>query len=387
MGTSGSRVTGVGRGVGGDTPQVRPSAAQPGVAQLSTAQPSALISLPDLNADLGLGGVVADGSAERFLNRDGSFNVRRQHIGLQGVNLYGELLTVGWGRFFVLMGVAYLSLNAAFAAVYSVLGPSALSEMPSAGLERFLACFFFSVQTFGTIGFGHIYPRTTAANLVVTVEAFVGLLGVALATGILFARFSRPSHRVLFSQVAVIAPFQGGTALMFRVTNGHRTQLIDLSAEVTFSHFEDLALHPVPGLDSTSAQRPTSAQGQRVRRFYPLALERSRVTFFPTSWTVVHPITSSSPLWKQTLATLAADDAELLVVLRATDDASQGQIHARSSYKASELVWNARFQPIHSKDSAGHLRVDVARLSYVEAVPVMSTVQPRQDEHHISEPV
>ncbi len=375
-------MTGVGRGVGGDTPQVRPSA-----AQSSAAQPSALINLPDLNADLGLGGVVADGSAERFLNRDGSFNVRRQHIGLQGVNLYGELLTVGWGRFFVLMGVAYLSLNAAFAAVYSVLGPSALSEMPSAGLERFLACFFFSVQTFGTIGFGHIYPRTTAANLVVTAEAFVGLLGVALATGILFARFSRPSHRVLFSQVAVIAPFQGGTALMFRVTNGHRTQLIDLSAEVTFSHFEDLALHPVPGLDSTSAQRPTSAQGQRVRRFYPLALERSRVTFFPTSWTVVHPITSSSPLWKQTLATLAADDAELLVVLRATDDASQGQIHARSSYKASELVWNARFQPIHSKDSAGHLRVDVARLSHVEAVPVTPTVQPRQDEHHISEPV
>ena len=124
-----------------------------------------------------------------------------------------------------------------------------------------------------------------------------------------------------------------------------------------------------------------------MRRFYPLALERSRVTFFPTSWTVVHPIISSSPLWKQTLATLAADDAELLVVLRATDDASQGQIHARSSYKASELVWNARFQPIHSKDSAGHLRVDVARLSHVEAVPVTPTVQPRQDEHHISEPV
>ena len=347
----------------------------------SSAQPNAPISLPDLNADLGLGGVVADGSAERFLNRDGSFNVRRQHIGLQGVNLYGELLTVGWSRFFVLMGVAYLGLNAAFAAVYSALGASALSEMPSAGLERFLACFFFSVQTFGTIGFGHVYPRTTAANMVVTAEAFVGLLGVALATGILFARFSRPSHRVLFSQVAVIAPFQDGMALMFRVTNGHRTQLIDLSAEVTLSHFEDLALHPVPGLALSSD--PT----RRVRRFYPLALERSRVTFFPTSWTVVHPITSSSPLWKQTLGTLAADDAELLVVLRATDDASQGQIHARSSYKASEIVWNARFQPIHSKDSAGHLRVDVARLSHVEAVPVIQAVKPEQGEQHISEPV
>ncbi len=374
-------MTGAERRTGSGADQGRSVAVQPGAAQSSAAQPNAPISLPDLNADLGLGGVVADGSAERFLNRDGSFNVRRQHIGLQGVNLYGELLTVGWGRFFVLMGVAYLGLNAVFAAVYSALGSSALSEMPGAGLERFLACFFFSVQTFGTIGFGHVYPRTTAANLVVTAEAFVGLLGVALATGILFARFSRPSHRVLFSQVAVIAPFQGGTALMFRVTNGHRTQLIDLSAEVTLSRFEDLALHPVSG------QNPISAQGQRVRRFYPLTLERSRVTFFPTSWTVVHPVNASSPLWKQTSETLAADDAELLVVLRATDDASQGQIHARSSYKVSEIIWNARFQPIHSKDPAGHLRVDVARLSHVEAVPVTPGEPPRQDEQHIFEPV
>ena len=113
--------------------------------------------------------------------------------------------------------------------------------MPPPGLARLLSCFFFSVQTFGTIGFGHIYPRSVAANGVVTVEAFVGLMGVALATGILFARFSRPGHRVLFSEPAVIAPYQGAQALMFRVMNGHRTQLIDLNAEVTFSHFENVA--------------------------------------------------------------------------------------------------------------------------------------------------
>ena len=325
---------------------------------------------PDLNSDLGLGGAVAEGSAERFLNRDGSFNVRRQHIGLQSVNLYGELLTVSWGRFFLLMGVAYMSLNALFAGLYSALGPGALSEMPSGGIDRFLACFFFSVQTFGTIGFGHVYPKSIAADWVVTAEAFVGLLGVALATGILFARFSRPSHRVLFSEVAVVAPYQGGQALMFRVTNGHRTQLIDLSAEVTFSHYEDAGL------------------AGRVRRFYPLALERSRVTFFPTSWTVVHPIVPGSPLWKQSLDALATDDAEVLVVLRATDDASQQHLHARSSYKAAELVWNARFQPIHSKDSAGHLRVDVARLSNIEPAPVDAKVtESVKDSGTISEPV
>ncbi|MGY2892089.1 ion channel [Deinococcus sp. UYEF24] len=321
------------------------------------------LSLPDLNADLGLGGAVAEGSAERFLNRDGTFNVRRQHIGLQGVNLYGELLTVGWGRFFLLMALAYMVLNAVFAGLYNALGASALSEMPPPGLDRFLACFFFSVQTFGTIGFGHIYPKSMAADWVVTAEAFVGLLGVALATGILFARFSRPSHRVLFSESAVIAPYQGGQALMFRVMNGHRTQLIDLSAEVTFSHFEEVMVEGLPGTDP---------EQRRVRRFYPLSLERSRVTFFPTSWTVVHPIVPGSPLWEQSGDLLEADDAELLVVLRATDDASQQSIHARSSYKASEMVWNARFRPIHSKDNAGHLRVDVARLSHIELVTAVS---------------
>jgi len=353
-----------------------------GRGQTAAAQQVRAVSLPDLNADLGLGGAVADGSGERFLNRDGSFNVHMQHVGIQGINLYGELLTVSWNRFFGMMAVAYLGLNAAFAVMYNALGPSALSEMPTHGLGRFLACFFFSVQTFGTIGFGHVYPNSTAANLVVTFEAFVGLLGVALATGILFARFSRPSHRVLFSESAVVAPYQGGQALMFRVMNGHRTQLIDLSAEVTLSRFEDLAPGSPPG----------GAESRRVRRFYPLALERSRVTFFPTSWTVVHPIVPGSPLWQQDSAGLEADDAELLVVLRATDDASQGSIHARSSYKADEMLWNARFLPIHSKDAAGHLRADVARLSRTETVtplpaPPLRPGRAEGGQETISEPI
>lgn len=319
--------------------------------------PISLPPLPDLNADLGLGGAVAESSAERFLNKDGSFSARRQQRGLQSINLYGELLTVSWGRFFVLLALAYLSINAVFAGCYFLIGPGALSDLPARNLDRFLACFFFSVQTFGTIGFGHVYPKSVAADWVVTVEAFIGLLGVALSTGILFARFSRPSHRVLFSDVAVVAPYHGGQALMFRITNGHRTQLIDLGTEVTFSHYEQLRADAAPG------------QPRRVRRFYPLPLERSRVIFFPTSWTVVHPINHDSPLWEQDSASLMADDAELLVVLRATDDASQQPIHARSSYKADEIIWNARFQPIHSLDAHGHLQVDVARLSETEPLP------------------
>jgi inward rectifier potassium channel len=334
--------------------------------------PVSLPPIPDLNADLGLGGAVAESSAERFLNKDGSFSARRQQHGLHSINLYGELLTVSWGRFFVLLALAYLGLNTAFAACYFLIGPSALSDLPTRSVDRFLACFFFSVQTFGTIGFGHVYPKSLAADWVVTIEAFIGLLGVALSTGILFARFSRPSHRVLFSDMAVVAPYRGGQALMFRVTNGHRTQLIDLGTEVTFSHFED------PSPDSSQG---SPAGPRRIRKFYPLPLERSRVTFFPTSWTVVHPINPESPLWSQSRSSLKADDAEVLVVLRATDDASQGPIHARSSYKADEIVWNARFQPIHSLDAQGHLQVDVARLSELDPLPV-----PLEDPSEVLEP-
>ncbi|ULH15916.1 ion channel [Deinococcus sp. KNUC1210] len=316
-----------------------------GETPLTRAQPAP--AQGNVRADLGLSGAVADASEERFLNRDGSFNVLRQKAGWESINLYGELLTASWSRFFTLMVLAYLALNALFACAYDLLGPSALSEMPAHGFARFMACFFFSVQTFGTIGFGHVYPNNMAANLVVTFEAFVGLLGVALATGILFARFSRPVHRVLFSDFAVFAPYRGGQALMFRVMNGHRTHLFDLNTEVVMSHYED-------------------AGGRRVRQFHPLQLERESVTFFPTSWTIVHPITESSPFWGQTEDTLRADDLEVLVVLRALDDASHQQIHARCSYKATEMVWNARFRGIHSRDQHGHLRVDVSRLSDIE---------------------
>ena len=314
------------------------------------------------NVDLGLSGAVADVGEERFLNRDGSFNVLRQRAGWESINIYGELLTVSWPRFFTLMALVYLGLNAAFALVFDALGFQALNDMPAHGLARFLACFFFSVQTFGTIGFGHVYPVSVAANVVVTAEAFVGLLTVALATGILFARFSRPVHRVLFSSVAVVAPYQGGTALMFRVMNGHRTHLIDLSSEVVLSHFQN-------------------SDGRRVKKFYPLKLERDSVTFFPTSWTIVHAITPDSPLWGQTLPSLSADDAEVLVVLRALDDASHQQIHARSSYKPWEMVWDARFRGIHSRDRQGHLRVDVSRLSDIERL------EPAAPVNAVSEPV
>lgn len=292
--------------------------------------------------DLGLSGVFE--AESRFLKRDGSFNARRVGLGLAAYNPYTVLLLLSWPQFFAAALALYLLLNGLFAALYFVLGPGALSDSPSRE-SRLLADFFFSVQTFGTIGFGHVYPVTRAANVVVTLEAFVGLMAVALVTGMLFARFSRPSQRILFSQHAVIAPYRGGHALMFRVMNGQRGELSDVSVEVV----------------ATIRSGGEAAQpGRSRRRFQALALERRRVTLFPLTWTVVHPIDADSPLRGLDQRALLRQDAEVIAIVRATDETTRQSVQARTSYHARELRWGEKFSPMDVHDRAG-LAVD-ARL-------------------------
>ena len=158
---------------------------------------------------------------------------------------------------------------------------------PRCWAERFSQAFFFSIQTFATIGYGQIAPNGMAANGVVTVEALVGLMYQALATGLLFARFTRPTAALLFSSRAVIGPYSDGQGLMFRIVNQRRTEIIELQAQVLFS-----AMEP-------------DDRGGTVRRYWPLSLERNKVTFFPLSWTIVHPIDSASPLAGRTPEDLA----------------------------------------------------------------------------------
>jgi inward rectifier potassium channel len=310
--------------------------------------------------DLGLGRVVSEESGERYLNKDGSFNVERRGLGWQAISVYGALLTVPWWLFFVSMGGVYLALNACFGLAYFSMGAGALSELPSGGVARYLGCFFFSVQTFGTIGYGHVYPVSLAAELTVTLEAFVSLLGVALATGVLFARFSKPQSRILFSHWAVVAPFEGGQALMFRLVNGRRSQLMNARIEVVHTQF-------------TAPPNGAPAGGRRKRSFTPLELERAQVTLFPLAWTIVHPITEDSPYWNATPESLNAHDAEILVLFSALDEAVQQTIHARSSYKAHELRWHQKFGDLFRRTPAGELYVDISHLNDTEAAPLPVT--------------
>ena len=183
--------------------------------------------------DLGFGSVVSRQSRQRLLNRDGSFNVVRAGLGiLETLAPYHQLLTISWAGFLGLVGLLYLVLNLVFAVAYVACGANALMG-PGAEMlgGRFSQAFFFSIQTFATIGYGQIGPNGFAANLVVTVEALVGLMYQALATGLLFARFARPTASVLFSRSAIVGPYHDGQALMFRIVNRRRNEIIagDLS--------------------------------------------------------------------------------------------------------------------------------------------------------------
>ncbi len=296
--------------------------------------------------DLGFGAVVARESRQRLLNRDGSFNVARRGLRLgSSLSLYHLLLTTSWTRFMGLVVGSYLLVNGAFALAYVLCGPGALAGPGQAGFAR---AFFFSVETFSTIGYGIVGPVGLAANLVVTVEALVGLLWLALATGLLFARFSRPTAKVLFSRTAVVAPYRGITAFEFRIANARSSQLIELKATVIFARFEDV-------------------RGRSVRRFYPLALERASVTFFPLAWTIVHPIDEASPLKGFTRDDLKSCDGEFLVLLTGVEETFAQHVHARSSYKWDEIVWGAKFSDIlHHPRGDEAMTIDVGRLHAIE---------------------
>jgi len=300
--------------------------------------------------DLGFGAVVGRESQQRLLNRDGSFNVERVGLGfLESFAPYHHLLTTSWRGFFAIVGATYLVLNFVFALAYVACGPDALNGPGATMLGgRFAQAFFFSVQTFATIGYGQIGPNGFPANFVVTIEALVGLLYQALATGLLFARFTRPTASLLFSTHAVVAPYQGGTALMFRIINRRRNEIIELGAQVMFSAME------------------ADGRGGTVRRYMLLPLERSKVTFFPLAWTIVHPINEASPFATRTPEDLVRSEAEILVLLTGVDQALEQTVHCRSSYRADEIVWNARFQSMFRKTDGSRLAVDVARLHDIE---------------------
>ena len=259
-------------------------------------------------------------------------------------DLYHFLLTSSWPRLLALLAAVYGTANAVFAVGY-LLEPDALEN---ARPGSFADAFFFSVQTMATIGYGRMVPRTLLANVLVTLETLTGLLGLAMVTGLVFAKFSRPTARVVFSQRAVVTPHDGVPSLMFRMANARGNRIVEARVRAVLARDE------------------TTAEGETMRRFHDLALVRDRNPLFALTWTAIHPITATSPLFGATPEGLAAMGAEVVASLVGIDETVSQTIHARHTYAAADLAWGARLRDILRRLPDGRRQVDYARFHDVE---------------------
>ena len=288
-----------------------------------------------------------DGRVRRIVNRDGSFNVRRTGRRLQDIHLYQFFIRLTWPVFFAVVLAGFFSITVVFTALYLAAGISGLQGIPpGTPFETFLQVFFFSVQTVTTVGYGSIAPRGIGVNAVASIESMLGVLGFAFSAGLLYGRFSRPNARILFSSQAIIAPYEGGTSLQFRVANQRANALVDIEATVVLMTVEGI--------------------GAEARRVYTkLELERAAIFFLPLTWTVVHPIAAGSPLLGKTAEILAGEAAEIMVLLRCFDDTFSQVVHARTSYRFDEIRWGYRFMPAFHNDESGALILDLAKMDDV----------------------
>jgi inward rectifier potassium channel len=271
--------------------------------------------------DLGYGSGLQ--SKKRFINKNGSLNVERP--GFSNWTLYHQLTEASWIGFFMYVIFYYVLVNSIFAIVYLLIGVESFGGVDSGKLvENFSQTFFFSVQTFTTVGYG-------------------------IATGLLFSRFSRPVAQILYSKNAVIAPFQNGKAFMIRVANTRDNKIMNLEAKISATWHEEV-------------------NGEEIRKYALLKLERDRVFLFPLSWTIVHPLNEESPFYTKGEEELEKMNVEFLVMLEGYDESYNQMIYSNTSYTCEEIIWNAKFKIMfHSNNEKGTI-LELDKINNIELI-------------------
>jgi inward rectifier potassium channel len=281
----------------------------------------------------------------RLLQRNGRFNVVRRGVPERRMqDLYARLLSAPWPWLITVLVAFYVGVNALFALAYLAVGDSIENARPGS----FADAFFFSVQTMATIGYGKLVPVGMVANVLVTAETLFGLGGLAVATGLLFAKFSRPFARVVFSRTAVVATRDGVPRLMFRVANERESMIVEAQMRVVL------------------VRQEVTREGETMRRFHDLELERARTAIFPLSWTVSHPLDAKSPLFGLSSEILASHEVEIICSLTGTEELFASTIHSRYSYSAADIQFGYRFVDILSVEADGRRAVNYSRFHEIE---------------------
>ncbi len=307
--------------------------------------------------EIGFGSKVVDAN-QRLMNKDGSSNVKRTGLRFyESTNLYHELITMPWLKFFFLVFFSYIAVNFLFAFVYFIVDPDHIGGMIyTNSTEKFKEIFFFSAQSLTTVGYGRLNPTSTFNSALAAIESLTGLLGFALATGLLYGRFSRPVARILFSKNALIAPYKGFTAFMIRIANKNKSELLDPEATIVMSYISE-------------------ENGNKLRKFANLKLELTHVTLLTMSWTIVHPIDEESPMYNWSAEEIIKSEVEFLVLVKAYEETFAQTVHTRSSYKAEEVVFGAKFLPIIKPGDNNSVIVELNRINDHTTAPLFEEVK------------
>lgn len=286
---------------------------------------------------------------QRSVNIDGTFNIERTGLSVFRLDdVYTNLITMKWRKFIPLVLVVYAFINVLFAMIYYSVGVNHLGGVKSiTPIDQFFDAFFFSAQTISTVGYGHISPEGFLSSLVAALESLLGVLVFAVITGLLYGRFSAPKAKILYSTNAIIAPFKDGRALMFRIANKRKNQLIEVEMEVT--------------VGMNMIENDTV-----IRRFYSLKLENRKINFFPLSWTIVHPITEDSPLYNFTQKDFEEADAEILTLFKGFDDTYSQIVHSRKSFMYDEILWGKRFVSIIGQNDEGKTSLALDKMNEMQ---------------------
>ena len=303
-------------------------------------------------------GINSSDYGGRFLNKDGQPNLEKRGISLlERISWFHTMLSVPTWQFFTLIFLFFILVNFIFACIYFFIGVDHLSGMNAVTeVEKFGEAFFFSSQTFTTVGYGRVSPAGFTTSAVSSLEALIGLLSFALVTGLLYGRFSKPIAYLKFSQNALISPFKDGLALMLRITPFKNTTLTEAETKLTLA-------------------MSIEENGKISNKFFPLELEYEKVNSLTLSWTIVHPITESSPLYNFTKEDFGNINGEIIVYIKAFDDMFSNTVVARSSYTFGEIIYGAKFLPMYDRSSNSKTTVlHLDKLNSYKEVDISSLV-------------